>query len=108
MNVLILLLTILGLCAFEIVSSVDNAIINAEVLTTMGEKAKRWFLSWGIILAVFVMRGLLPWFIVWIANPSLGLMGALTASLGANGHNVKGLEESFEVLLTLGGTFLVF
>lgn len=30
------ILTVFGLCLFEIISSVDNAIINAEVLSTMG------------------------------------------------------------------------
>ena len=38
-----LVLTILGLALFETVSSIDNAIINAEVLSTMGKKARRWF-----------------------------------------------------------------
>jgi hypothetical protein len=56
------LLIVLGL--FETVSSIDNAIINAEVLSTMKEKARRWFLVWGILIAVFLIRGLLPWLIV--------------------------------------------
>jgi hypothetical protein len=108
MEFFFLLLTILGLCVFEIVSSVDNAIINAEVLSTMQEKAKKWFLSWGILLAVFVMRGILPWAVVWIANPGLGLIGALTATFTQDKEAIRGLTQSFEILLTLGGTFLVF
>ena len=47
------LLTILGLTLFETVSSVDNAIINAEVLSTMSAKARRWFLTWGIFTASY-------------------------------------------------------
>src|SRR3989344_12426 len=48
-------LTILGLSLFEAVSSVDNAIINAEVLHTMGKRARRWFLTWGMFIAVFLL-----------------------------------------------------
>jgi uncharacterized protein len=107
MEIILFLMTILGLCVFEIVSSVDNAIINAEVLSGMQQKAKKWFLSWGIFLAVFVMRGLLPWIVIYIANPSLGFIGALTAGFSAGFHATPSLEASFEVLLILGGTFLI-
>ena len=63
--------TILGLSVFEAVSSVDNAIINAEVLSTMGARARRWFLTWGMLIAVFLVRGLLPFIIIWAFNTSL-------------------------------------
>jgi hypothetical protein len=35
-----LILVVAGLSLFETVSSIDNAIINAEVLHTMGKKAQ--------------------------------------------------------------------
>lgn len=57
MDVLPALLTVAGLALFETISSIDNAIINAEVLSTMGQKARRWFLLWGLIFAVFLVRG---------------------------------------------------
>ena len=38
----------------------------------MGARARRWFLVWGILFAVFVVRGLLPWLIVWMALPGAG------------------------------------
>ena len=56
-----IILTILGLCAFEVISSIDNAVVNADVLATMGQKARKWFLVWGIFFGVFLVRGLLPW-----------------------------------------------
>ena len=62
---------VLGLSLFETVSSVDNAIINAEVLHTMSAKARRWFLTWGMFIAVFLVRGILPFAIVWAFNTSL-------------------------------------
>jgi hypothetical protein len=55
-----ILLTVAGLCLFETISSIDNAIINAEVLSTMQEKFRRIFLIWGLFFAVFVVRGFLP------------------------------------------------
>src|SRR3989339_2125301 len=72
-----MLLIILGLGLFETVSSIDNAIINAEVLSGMSPKARRWFLLWGILFAVFIVRGALPWLIVWGVTPQLGPMGSL-------------------------------
>ena len=50
-----LILTIIGLSVFEIVSSIDNAVVNAEVLQTMSAKARRWFLIWGMLIAVFLV-----------------------------------------------------
>ena len=80
MEIGFLLLTILGLSLFEIITSVDNAIINAEVLSGMSQKARRWFLLYGFLFAVFVVRGLLPFLIVFIANPQLGALGVITAA----------------------------
>ena len=41
MNWTTLILTVLGLSVFEIITSVDNAVINAEVLATMRPKSDR-------------------------------------------------------------------
>jgi hypothetical protein len=101
-------LTIAGLCLFETVTSIDNAIINAEVLSTMGQKARRWFLLWGILIAVFLVRGLLPWLIVWMSVPQLGPIGALTATFSSDPQVIKAVQSAAPVLLAGGGTFLVF
>src|SRR3989344_2512106 len=100
-------LTIVGLSLFEIISSVDNAVINAEVLSTMSKKARRWFLIWGLLFAVFILRGLLPWLIVWATNPSLGPIGALTTTFSNDPRVVEAVEMSAPILLIGGGTFLV-
>ena len=97
-----------GLALFEIIISVDNAIINAEVLGTMSKKARKWFLLWGIIIAVFLVRGLLPWIIVWASNPSFGFLGSFTASFSSDPHVKEVIEQSAPILLAGGGTFLVF
>lgn len=101
-------LTIAGLSLFETVSSVDNAIINAEVLSSMQERARRWFLVYGLFIAVFLVRGLLPWFLVWMAIPSLGPLGALTATFSSDPEIIQAIDASAPVLLIAGGTFLVF
>jgi hypothetical protein len=108
MEIVSVILIIAGLCLFETISSIDNAIVNAEVLSTMGERARRWFLTFGLLTAVFVIRGLLPWFIVWFATPSLGPVGALTAAFSSDPRVLAAVESSAPVLLIGGGTFLVF
>ncbi len=100
--------TVLGLCLFEIVSSIDNAVINAEVLSTMGKKARRWFLIWGFFIAVFLVRGLLPWAIIWGATPGIGPMGALTATFSNDPAVSRAIESAAPILLMGGGVFLVF
>ena len=100
-------LIVLGLALFEIIISVDNAIINAEVLSTMSQKARKWFLFWGILIAVFLVRGLLPWAILWVSNPSLGFVGAFTASFSSDPEIAHIIEQSAPILLIGGGTFLI-
>jgi hypothetical protein len=103
-----IILTVLGLCLFETISSIDNAVINASVLRTMSKRARRWFLFWGILFAVFMIRGLLPWFIVWMTNPSLGPIGAFTASFSNDPKVIEAIELTAPILLMGGGIFLVF
>lgn len=103
-----MIVTTLGLILFEIVSSIDNAVINAEVLSTMGKKARRWFLLWGFFIAVFLVRGLLPWAIIWATVPGLGPIGALTATFSNDPAVAKAIELAAPILLMGGGVFLVF
>lgn len=108
MDLLSIVLIVAGLCLFETITSIDNAIINAEVLSTMSERAKRWFLLWGLIIAVFAVRGLLPWLIVWLSSPALGPIGAFTATFSSDPAVIAAIEESAPMLLMFGGTFLIF
>lgn len=108
MELLSILLIIAGLCLFETISSVDNAIINAEVLSGMSKKARQWFLWWGLLFAVVVVRGFLPWLIVWATLPSLGPVGALTSTFSNDPRVHAAIESAAPVLLIGGGTFLVF
>ena len=108
MDILSIILIIAGLCLFETITSIDNAIINAEVLSNMSERARRWFLVWGLLLAVFVIRGILPWLIVWMSSPTLGPVGALTATFSSDPLVIAAIEQSAPILLIGGGIFLIF
>jgi hypothetical protein len=108
MEIISMIFIVIGLCLFEVVSSIDNAVINAEVLSTMSKKAKKWFLLYGILFAVFIVRGLLPWAIVWATNQSLGPIGALTATFSNDPHIIESIEYSTPILMLGGGVFLVF
>lgn len=101
-------LIVLGLILFETVSSIDNAVINAEVLSTMGKRARRFFMTWGIFFAVFLVRGLLPWLIVFATIPSLGFIGSFTATFSNDPAVAMAIRESAPVLLMGGGIFLLF
>ena len=98
----------LGLCVFEIISSVDNAVVNAHVLKTMPEKYRKLFLVWGIIFAVFVVRGLLPFVIVWVANPALSMVEVFSVAFSNNPEITSYVEKSKPFLLLGGGIYLFF
>lgn len=97
---------VLGLCVFEIISSVDNAIVNAHVLKTMPEKYRKIFLFWGLLFAVFLVRGLLPFIIVWLANPSFGIMEVWSAAFSNSPAILESLNKSKPLLLLGGGIYL--
>lgn len=103
-----LFLIILGLVVFEVVSSIDNAVVNADVLSTMkSKKAKRFFLTWGILFAVFVVRGLLPSAIVFLADPSIGVLGAVSAMWHSDPAVTLAIESASPVIMMAGGMFLL-
>jgi hypothetical protein len=108
MEIISIILIVVGLILFETISSIDNAVINAEVLSTMSQRARRWFLIYGLFFAVFVVRGMLPWMIVWANTPDIGPVQALIATLGENEEIKNKIEEASPFLLVGGGVFLIF
>jgi len=97
---------IFGLALFEVITSIDNAVVNAHVLKTLPEKYKKIFLLWGILFAVFVVRGILPFVIVKIANPSLNFVQVFTAAFSSNKEIIEYVEKSKSLLLLAGGVYL--
>ncbi len=107
MELLQSLVIVSGLVLFEMVVSVDNAIINAHVLRSMSEKWRKRFLFFGIITAVFLMRLLLPLAMTWLLVPdiSLGKMAQLFTQDGSLAH--EAMESQKYLILSFGGMFLL-
>jgi hypothetical protein len=104
------IIIIIGLCLFEIISSVDNAVINTHILKTMPEKYRKFFLLWGLLIAVVVVRGILPFLIVWLTNPALTFLQIWTFVF-SNDPAIETYVNQSKALLLLGGgvyLFLVF
>jgi len=106
MDIISSLLVILGLILFEVVSSVDNAIINAHVLRSMSEKWQRIFLFWGLIFAVFVVRGILPFLIVWLTIPGISFGEAFGAIIAGSPEFIGAINEGKPLILMGAGVFL--
>jgi len=101
------LVIILGLVIFEIISSVDNAIVNAHVLKTLPKKFQKFFLTWGIFIAVVVVRGLLPFIIVWMVNPHLSVGQLWSFVFSQDPLILESVEKSKGILLIGGGVYLL-
>jgi len=102
-----ILVAVVGLIVFEVISSIDNAIVNAHILKTMPEKYRRIFLVWGLLIAVFVVRGLLPFLIVWMVNPSLSLTEVFAFVFSGDPTIRQAVEASKPLLLLGGGIYLL-
>lgn len=100
------LIIIFGLGLFEIICSVDNAVVNAHVLKTVPEKFRKIFLFWGILFAVFIMRGVLPFFVVWAANPALSISQVITFAFSGNKEIETYVNHSKPLFLLGGGMYL--
>src|SRR3989338_7651825 len=102
------IIAFIGLALFEIISSIDNAIINAHVLKTMSERWRKWFLLWGFLIAVVMGRALLPWIIVFLSNTKLGFFGSFVATFSSDPAVQAAIESSRGLLLIGGGIYLLF
>ncbi len=100
-------IVVLGLVVFEAVNSIDNAIINAHVLKTMSKKWRSLFLFWGIISAVFIVRGIFPLLVVWISAPEIGFLGALQMFFHSDPYSAELLESRKSLILIAAGVFLL-
>ncbi|MFA5249202.1 MAG: DUF475 domain-containing protein [Candidatus Paceibacterota bacterium] len=107
MNFIDAFFIIAGLAIFEIVNGIDNAIINAYILKSMSEKWRKIFLFWGLIIAVFVVRGILPFLIVWITVPNMGLMQAISAVFSQSPGVTESIDAGKPLILMGAGVFLL-
>jgi hypothetical protein len=101
------LLVLIALCLFEIVNSIDNAIVDAEVLASVAKKSRRIFMFIDTVFSILIVRGLLPWLIVFATIPSLGFFGAFNAT-GTGGEEVQlAIDTALPFLLIAAGTFFI-
>jgi hypothetical protein len=108
-DILFAIVTIIGLSIFEMVASVDNAVVNADVLATMSRQGRRWFLIWGMLVSVFLVRIGLPFLIVYsIEGTRLGLGPLFVAIFSQDPSVIRAIESSAPPLLAAGGVFLEF
>jgi hypothetical protein len=99
---------VLGLVVFEVVNSVDNAVVNASVLKTMNMLWRKRFLFIGIITSVFLVRFLLPLVIVWISVPTISVSEIFLAFLGQSQVAAQAISIQKPVILMFGGVFLLY
>ncbi|SJM93974.1 DUF475 domain-containing protein [Crenothrix polyspora] len=90
----------------EVSLSFDNAVVNASVLKRMDERWQNYFLTWGILVAVFGMRLLFPILIVSAAT-GVSFMGVTQMALHDSATYAKHLEEAHTQISAFGGMFLL-
>ncbi len=99
-------LLVVILSILEVTLSFDNAVVNAKVLERMSPKWQKRFLTWGIAIAVFGTRFVLPILIVSVAtwaSPWFITQLAFTDA-AAYGHLLEGVHGS---ITAFGGVFLM-
>ncbi len=103
---LLALFTAALLVILEITLSFDNAVVNARVLEKMDLKWQKRFLTWGIFIAVFLTRAVLP---ILIVSASVVLSPAAVASLALFDPVRYGelLHGAHHIIASFGGIFLM-
>ncbi len=100
------LFAVLILIILEITLSFDNAVVNAKVLEKMNKKWQKRFINWGIWIAIFGTRVLLPILIVSLVS-GLGVLEVLSLAIyDSHTYGIK-LDEAHYSIGAFGGVFLL-
>lgn len=94
------------LSILEISLSFDNAVLNASLLSKLSKKWQHRFLTWGIIIAVFGVRFLLPIVIVAL-TARLPYKDVIYAIFNSPEQYAKYLHNSHIAISSFGGMFLL-
>jgi hypothetical protein len=100
------LATVLLLVVLEVTLSFDNAVVNAKVLEKMSSAWRGRFLTWGIIIAVFLTRAVLPIVIVAISAAASPWQIAHLALFDASRY-AELLEQAEYIIGAFGSMFLL-
>lgn len=90
----------------EVSLSFDNAVVNAAILKRMDQRWQKYFLTWGILIAVFGMRLLFPIVIVSAAT-GIDFMGVTEMALKSPEIYARHLAASHVQIAAFGGMFLL-
>lgn len=96
----------LMLSVLEVGLSFDNAVLNAATLRKMSPLWQRRFLTWGIFIAVFVMRLVFPVLIV-AAFAHLNLAEVVRIALQEPAEYARHLSAAHVSIASFGGLFLL-
>ena len=94
------------LAVLEVSLSFDNAVVNASILKRMDYKWQGYFLTWGILIAVFGMRLLFPILIVSVAT-GIDFLGVTAMALHDPATYAEHLNASHVQIAAFGGMFLL-
>lgn len=94
------------LSILEVTLSFDNAVVNAKILTRMSALWQSRFLTWGILLAVFGTRLILPIVIVSIAAMISPIKAAMLALYSPEEYTEL-LQGAGPIIASFGGAFLL-
>lgn len=93
------------LVVLEVTFSFDNAVINSRVLSRMSPFWQKLFLTVGIFIAVFVVRFLLPIFIVMLTSGH-GFTEVVNLAMNEPEKYGETLHNAAPTIDAFGGTFL--
>ncbi|WP_045225795.1 DUF475 domain-containing protein [Methyloterricola oryzae] len=100
------LLTATFLGIMEVSLSFDNAVVNATVLRDMSPHWQRRFLTWGMLIAVFGVRFLLPVLIVaWVTGHEL--VSVVVMALKQPDEYARHLSEAHAEITLFGAMYLL-
>ena len=90
----------------EVSLSFDNAVVNASVLKRMNQRWQHYFLTWGILIAVFGMRLVFPVMIVAVAT-GLEFINVAKMALQDPATYSQHLNHVHVQISAFGGMFLL-
>lgn len=99
-------LSVLVLSFLEVSLSLDNAVVNAKVLKDMNAFWRKMFLTVGMLIAVFAMRGFFPLAIVSMTT-DLSIIGAGSLALSDPKTYSETLLAAHPMIAGFGGAFLM-
>lgn len=100
------LTTVAILTLLEVTFSADNAVVNSTVLVKLSPFWRSIFLTVGILIAVFVVRFMLPITVVMIGS-SLSFNEVVNLAFNNPASYAEHLQHAAPIISSFGGTFLL-